>query len=112
MSMLKIALAASLATCLTGAAAAQMAPAEAPAPAMSPAPMADQAAPVSTPEAVTPMTPAADAVPGADASATVGPGGVNYVHIATPPVPDTPENRAKYGAPMSNAGKRTQPAGN
>jgi hypothetical protein len=28
------------------------------------------------------------------------------------PVPDTPANRAKYGGPMSNAGKRTAPAGN
>ncbi len=28
------------------------------------------------------------------------------------PVPDTPENRAKYGAPMSNAGKHTAAKGN
>ena len=28
------------------------------------------------------------------------------------PVPDTKENRAKYGAPMSNAGKRTPAKGN
>src|SRR5215472_2034619 len=28
------------------------------------------------------------------------------------PIPDTPANRAKYGGPMSNAGKRTAPAGN
>ncbi len=28
------------------------------------------------------------------------------------PVPDTAENRAKYGQPMSRAGKRTAPAGN
>lgn len=28
------------------------------------------------------------------------------------PVADTPENRAKYGAPMSNAGKRTAAKGN
>ena len=32
--------------------------------------------------------------------------------VTNGPVPDTPENRAKYGAPMSNAGKRTAPAGN
>jgi hypothetical protein len=32
--------------------------------------------------------------------------------VTNGPVPDTPENRAKYGSPMSNAGKRTQPAGN
>ena len=28
------------------------------------------------------------------------------------PVPDTPANRAKYGGPMSNAGKRTAARGN
>ena len=28
------------------------------------------------------------------------------------PVADTPENRAKYGQPMSHAGKRTAPKGN
>ena len=32
--------------------------------------------------------------------------------IASPPVPDTPENRAKYGGPMSNAGRHTAPLGN
>ncbi|MDB5465579.1 MAG: hypothetical protein JWQ46_341 [Phenylobacterium sp.] len=28
------------------------------------------------------------------------------------PIPDTPENRAKYGKPMSNAGKRSPAKGN
>ncbi|MDB5481911.1 MAG: hypothetical protein JWO83_2964 [Caulobacteraceae bacterium] len=28
------------------------------------------------------------------------------------PIPDTPANRAKYGAPMSHAGKRSAPSGN
>jgi hypothetical protein len=32
--------------------------------------------------------------------------------VSNGPVPDTPENRAKYGKPMSNAGKRSAPAGN
>lgn len=32
--------------------------------------------------------------------------------VSNGPVPDTPENRAKYGKPMSNAGKRSTPAGN
>jgi hypothetical protein len=32
--------------------------------------------------------------------------------VSNGPVPDTPANRAKYGKPMSNAGKRTAPAGN
>lgn len=32
--------------------------------------------------------------------------------VTNGPVPDTPANRARYGQPMSNAGKRTAPAGN
>jgi hypothetical protein len=32
--------------------------------------------------------------------------------VSNGPVPDTRENRAKYGRPMSNAGRRTAPAGN
>ena len=32
--------------------------------------------------------------------------------VTNGPVPDTPENRARFGGPMSNAGQRTAPAGN
>jgi len=32
--------------------------------------------------------------------------------VASEPVPDTQENRAQYGAPMSSAGKRSAAAGN
>jgi hypothetical protein len=32
--------------------------------------------------------------------------------VSNGPVPDTPENRAAYGKPMSHAGKHTKPAGN
>jgi hypothetical protein len=32
--------------------------------------------------------------------------------ITNGPIPDTKENRAKYGQPMSNAGRHTAPAGN
>jgi len=32
--------------------------------------------------------------------------------VTNGPVPDTAANRARYGKPMSNAGKRTDPAGN
>jgi hypothetical protein len=32
--------------------------------------------------------------------------------VTNGPVPDTRENRAKYGRPLSNAGKRSAPAGN
>nr|WP_295109254.1 fasciclin domain-containing protein [uncultured Caulobacter sp.] len=45
-----------------------------------------------------------------DAQASLKAGDPNVV--SNPPVADTPENRAKYGKPMSNAGKRTAPKGN
>jgi hypothetical protein len=32
--------------------------------------------------------------------------------VTNGPVPDTRANRARYGGPMSNAGRRTRPAGN
>jgi hypothetical protein len=32
--------------------------------------------------------------------------------VSNGPVPDTPENRAKYGQPLSHAGKMTKPIGN
>ena len=32
--------------------------------------------------------------------------------VTNGPVPDTRANRAKYGRPLSNAGKKTAPAGN
>jgi len=32
--------------------------------------------------------------------------------VTNGPVPDTPENRARYGGPMSRAGQRTGPRGN
>ena len=32
--------------------------------------------------------------------------------VSNGPVPDTPANRAKYGKPMSHAGRMTQAAGN
>ncbi|HEX2558877.1 hypothetical protein [Phenylobacterium sp.] len=38
--------------------------------------------------------------------------GGNVQLITNGPVPDTAENRSKYGQPMSRAGKRTAPAGN
>ena len=31
--------------------------------------------------------------------------------VASKPVPDTPENRAAYGQPLSHSGKRTAPIG-
>ena len=49
----------------------------------------------------------------APASATA-PASANYIDmtVTNGPVADTPENRARYGGPMSNAGKRTAPRGN
>jgi hypothetical protein len=40
------------------------------------------------------------------------PGTVTTRTVTNGPVPDTAENRAKYGQPMSNAGKRSAAAGN
>jgi hypothetical protein len=82
---------------------ANSAPAEAPAEAASiPAPApADSAA--AEPAPIAAAAPAA----AADASATV-----TTSVVTNGPVADTPENRAKYGAPLSNAGKRTAARGN
>jgi hypothetical protein len=40
------------------------------------------------------------------------PAGPVVEHVTNGPVPDTPDNRARYGAPMSNGGQTTAPAGN
>ncbi len=72
---------------------------------------ADQSGTTTNDQASQPMPPAdssAMAPTGANVSATA-PAGVQV--IASAPVPDTPANRAKYGKPMSNAGKRTAPTG-
>ncbi|MDP1619064.1 fasciclin domain-containing protein [Phenylobacterium sp.] len=74
-------------------------------------------------------TPPADAAAGADASATsepapaeteAAPTGMDSDTSATAPaeesamqpIPDTPENRAEYGAPLSNAGENSATSGN
>jgi hypothetical protein len=51
----------------------------------------------------------ADQLPPGQASALAA--GDNQM-VTNGPVPDTPANRAKYGKPMSNAGRHTKPAGN
>jgi hypothetical protein len=51
----------------------------------------------------------ADQLPPAQASALAA--GDNRM-VTNGPVPDTRANRARYGGPMSNAGRRTRPAGN
>ena len=45
-------------------------------------------------------------------STTGAPGTVTTQVITNGPIPDTRENRAKYGQPLSHAGKRSAPAGN
>jgi len=69
-------------------------------PAPTPAPAEAQPAPGPAPAAASTTTTTVDAE------------GVRRTLVASSPVPDTPENRAKYGKPMSNAGRRTRAAGN
>jgi hypothetical protein len=117
MQCLRYALAASVAACLFGGVAvAQNTPAASPA--TSAAPDAAQNQPVTAPAAPA----AADAATQASAitvepanalvTVTTDADGVRHMLITSPPVPDTPENRARYGRPLSNAGERTQAAGN
>lgn len=91
------------ATCLAcGGVAAQ------PAPPASP-PVLDRA-PAASPDQPTLPTPAAS--PAVNRSVTTGADGVRRVQVSSPPVPDTHTNRAKYGPPLSNAGRHTKPAQN
>lgn len=70
----------------------------------APMPAADPA-PADTSASVTTTTAAADTAAAANASYTT-------MTVTNGPVPDTAENRAKYGQPMSRAGKRTSARGN
>lgn len=114
MRYLRYALAASVAACLfSGVAVAQNTP-PAP-PATSAAPAASQSQPVAAPAAADAATQAsATTTEPANALVTVttDADGVRHMLITSRPVPDTPENRARYGRPLSNAGERTQAAGN
>ena len=73
-------------------------------------------APLATPDkfAAEPMPAYETSAPavGVNASATLGADGVKRIVVANAPVADTPENRAKYGQPLSHAGKRTAARGN
>ena len=94
-----------LAACAAGVALAQDAsqPAgQGPAPANSPAPGDSSANP--SPPAQDAQAPAASSQPPSD--------GPVVQHVTNGPVPDTPDNRARYGAPMSNGGQTTAPSGN
>ncbi|MBP7703867.1 MAG: hypothetical protein KA105_01125 [Caulobacter sp.] len=85
-------------------------------------PTASDTPPV-TEESNTPMAPAAEqsATPASGVVRQSSPTPVDQAYtlkagdpsvVSNGPVPDTAENRAKYGAPISNGGKRTKPAGN
>jgi len=95
------ALASATAYAQTTSADTTTAPQTPPAADSAPAPTADTTAPA--PVAIAQN----DAATGVTVTQT---GGVQV--IAAQPVPDTPANRAKYGAPMSHAGRRTAPTGN
>lgn len=93
----------------------QAAPAQADPAQAAPATATDMAAdPAASPTATSAAVNTSGVVPvssqSPEAQASLKAGDANVV--SNPPVADTPENRAKYGKPMSNAGKRTAPKGN
>lgn len=117
MQRLRYALAAVAAGLLGGVAAAQTAPpATAPPATSAPAPAPSQAQPAVVAPAATDNATQASArttePPNALVTVTIDADGVRHMLITSPPVPDTPENRARYGRPLSDAGQRTQAAGN
>jgi hypothetical protein len=71
------------------------------------APATADALPPAPTGSATQTAPAAPAA-GADVSATT----FTNMTVTNGPVPDTAENRAKYGQPLSRAGKRTAARGN
>ena len=62
--------------------------------------------------AVAPMAPSADTAATNSSVTTAAGATVEQTTVTNGPIPDTAANRAKYGAPMSHAGKHTKPAGN
>ena len=70
-------------------------------------PPAADTAPYTAPVDSTTVAPAAGAPTERAPAATAG-----TDLVTNGPVPDTRENRAKYGMPMSNAGRHTKAAGN
>jgi hypothetical protein len=74
---------------------------------------ADTTAPVPPPAADAAGNPAGNTptVPDQAQAPASGATTVNAL-VTNGPIPDTPANRAKYGAPMSHAGRKTAPAGN
>jgi len=107
MTLRRYRLAACVAACLAaGVAAAQPTPASPPEANHSAATPPDEA------NSQAPANAAPTASVGVNTSVTVDADGARHSLISNAPVRDTLENRAKYGAPLSNAGRHTQPAGN
>ncbi|MBV9511971.1 MAG: fasciclin domain-containing protein, partial [Caulobacteraceae bacterium] len=91
----------------TPTASAQMAAAQ---PASSPAaPAQPTANAVNAPSASNSGTPVSATTP---ATPSGGGQAASGSAVSSAPVPDTPENRAKFGGPMSRSGKATQASGN
>jgi len=76
---------------------------------LGPAPAAEAAAPA---DSAAPAAATTDTSVAADASASAPAATYTTTMVTNGPVPDTAENRAKYGAPLSRAGKRTAARGN
>jgi hypothetical protein len=73
-----------------------------------PAPPADAPSPAPAPAAQDPTMAVAGQAPDAQVAALAA--GDNHL-VTNGPVPDTAANRAKYGRPLSHAGKKTSPTG-
>jgi len=75
---------------------------------------AQQTTTTTTTTAVAPAPAAATGTATSTSVTTTDPSGASVTNTLTTngPIPDTPANRAKYGQPMSNAGKHTAPRGN
>jgi len=82
------------------------------------APPSDSSAAAPMPESSSSATSSTSATVSSDAtassatSAATPAASVTTTMVTNGPVPDTPENRAKYGQPMSRAGKMTAARGN
>lgn len=116
MSLTRLLTVAAVSALIAGPAFAGPDPAHIPDPAVSEPMHAPAATQSGTPASTTVVDPAAPAVilqdsPTPPESAwTLKAGDPNVV--TNGPVPDTRENRARYGQPISNGGRRTTPAGN
>ena len=75
-------------------------------------PVAELPASVAEPAPTVSATSTIDAPAASIAGADVSAATFTNITVTNGPVPDTAENRAKYGQPMSRAGKRTAARGN